>query len=94
MLLRCSHGRLPQLPPAIPRNPPPSNTSLLLFCFHGDGGNQYSIRTAGGKPVFVWEAGWKEPLWYIPSFSCIRDLKVLHSQLFAAAYIHEDKARS
>jgi len=25
---------------------------------------------------FVWEAGWKEPLWYNPGFSCIGILKI------------------
>ena len=33
----------PQLPPATPRNHPPFIASLLLFSFHGDGSNQYSI---------------------------------------------------
>jgi hypothetical protein len=36
----------PQLPPATPRNQPPFIASLLLFSFHGDGSNQYIIRTA------------------------------------------------
>jgi len=44
---------LPQLPPATPTNPLPFIASLLLFCFHGDGRNQYSSRTAGVKTVFV-----------------------------------------
>jgi len=36
------------------RTHPPSLASLLLFCFRGDGSNQYSIRrTAGGTPIFV-----------------------------------------
>ena len=43
VLLKCSHS--PQLPPATPKNSPPFIASLLLFCFRGDGGNQYSIRT-------------------------------------------------
>ena len=80
--------------PATPKVPPLFIASLLLFCVHGDGSNQYSIRTAGGKPIFVWEAGWKEPLWYNPSFSCIGILKILHSQAFAAIYIRADKAGS
>jgi hypothetical protein len=44
---------LPHLPPATPKSPPPLIASLLLFCFCGDGSNQYSIRTAGGEPIFV-----------------------------------------
>ena len=79
-------------PLPILRTPPPPFASLLLV--HGDGSKQYSIRTAGGKPIFVWEAGWKEPLWYNPSFSCIGILKILHSQAFAAIYIRADKAGS
>jgi hypothetical protein len=35
------------------------------------------------------KAGWKEPLWYNPIFSCIGNLGILHSQPFAAAYTHE-----
>ena len=46
------HPGLPQLPPATPKNPPPSIASLLLFCFPGYGSNQYSIRTAGDKTYF------------------------------------------
>jgi hypothetical protein len=44
------------------KKPPSFIASLLLFCFCEDGSNQYSIRTAGGYPVFVWKLGWKEPL--------------------------------
>ena len=49
---RCSKSApsIPQLSPATPKNPPPFTASLLLFCFHGDGRNQYSTRTAGGDP--------------------------------------------
>ena len=36
------------------------------------------VQTAGGKTIFVLEAGWIESLYY--SFSCIGDLKILHSQ--------------
>ena len=38
--------------------------------------------------------GWKEPLWYNPGFSCVWNLKILHSQPFAATYIHAGKAGS
>jgi len=44
---------LPQLPPATRKNPPLFIASLLPFCFRGDVSNQYSILTAGGKPVVV-----------------------------------------
>jgi len=40
---------LPQLSPATPKNPPPFIASSLLFCFHGDGGNQYSIHGCTGN---------------------------------------------
>jgi len=51
---RCcrSAPSLPQLPPATPKNPTPFIASLLFFC--GEGSNQYSTRTTGGKPIFVW----------------------------------------
>ena len=51
---RCCRSApgVPQLPPATPKNQPPF-ISLLLLCFRRDGSNQYSIRTAGGKPNFV-----------------------------------------
>jgi hypothetical protein len=93
---RCCWGApsSPQLPPATFKNPPSFITSLLLFSFRGDGSNQYSIRTAGGNPIFVWQAGLIESLWYNPGFSCIGNLKVLHSQPFAATFIHADKAGS
>ena len=52
---RCSKSApsIPQLSPATPKNPPSFIASLLLFCLRGDGSNQYSIRTAGDKPIFV-----------------------------------------
>jgi len=78
--------------PLLRTHPPPFIASLLFFCSYKDGSNQYSIRAAWGKPIFVWEAGWKEPLWCNPSLSCIRNLKILHSQPFA--YIHAGKAGS
>ena len=34
--------------------------------------------------LFLSEEGWKEPLWYNPGFSCIGNLKILHSQPFTA----------
>ena len=52
---RCCRSApgLSQLPPATSKNPPPFITSLLLFSSRGDRSNQYSIRTAGGKLIFV-----------------------------------------
>jgi len=53
---RCSRRApgLPQLPPqaATPKNPPSFIARLLLSSFCRDKSNQYSIRTAGGKPIF------------------------------------------
>ena len=43
---------------------PPFIASLLLFYSREDGSKKYSIRTAEGKPIFVREAGWKEPLFF------------------------------
>jgi hypothetical protein len=34
---------------------------LFLFVFCIDGNNQHKIWAAGGKSVFIWEAGWEEP---------------------------------
>jgi hypothetical protein len=36
---------------------------------------------------FYLRSGWKQPLWYNPSFSCIENLKILHSQPFAAIFM-------
>ena len=59
---RCCWGApsLPELPPATSKNPPPY-ISLLFLCFCSDGSDQHKIWAAGGKPVFIWEAGWEEP---------------------------------
>ena len=73
VLLRCSH--LPQLPPATLKNPPPY-TSFLFFCFCSDGSNQHKFWAAGGKSVFIWEAGWEEPFENYSSFSCFRNLEI------------------
>ena len=78
----------PQLPPATSKNPPSFIASLLLLSFRGDGSNQYSIQTAGGKP----KSGVERTTWYNPSFSCVGNLKILHSQPFAAIYIYADIA--
>ena len=37
--------------PLLRTHPPSLLVCCFLFC--GDGSNQYSIRTAGGKPIFV-----------------------------------------
>jgi len=66
---------LPQLPPATLKNPPPF-ISLLFLCFCSDGSNQHKIWAAGGKPVFIWEAGWSRvgraiwELFYFQLLSC------------------------
>jgi hypothetical protein len=58
---RCCWDAPSQLPPATTKNPPPY-ISLLILCFCSDGSNQHIIWAAGGKSVFIWEAGWEEPL--------------------------------
>jgi hypothetical protein len=52
--LRCCWGApsLPQLPPAISKNPPPSYT-LLFLCVCSDGSDQHKFWAAGGKSVFI-----------------------------------------
>jgi hypothetical protein len=90
---RCCWGApsLPQLPPATPKNPPPY-ISLLFLCFCSNGSNQNKIWTAGGKSVFIWEAGWEEPFGNNSTFSCFRNLEILHDHPFVAAYIFGDNA--
>ena len=82
---------LPQLPPATPKNPPPY-ISLLFLCFCSDGSNQHKIWAAGGKSVFIWEAGWEEPFGNNSTFSCFRNLEILHGHPFVAAYVFGDNA--
>ena len=62
---------LPQLPPATPKNPPPY-ISLLFVCFCSDGINQHNMWAAGGKSIFIWEAGWEEPFGNKSTFGCFR----------------------
>jgi len=66
---------LPQLPPATPKNPSPY-INLLYLCFCSGGSNQHKIWAAGGKSVFIWEAGWEEPFGNYSTFSCFRDLEI------------------
>ena len=67
----------------------------ILFIFGGDGSNHYRICTTGGKLAFVLViVGWKEPLLYSKCFPLYQNPNILHSQPFAAAYIHGDEAGS
>jgi len=77
---------LPQYPPATPKNPPPY-ISLLFLRFCSAGSNQHKIWAAGGKSIFIWEAGWEEPFGNSFTFSCFRNLEILHGHPFVAAYI-------
>jgi len=88
----CCWGALslPQLPPATSKNPPPY-VSLLFLCFCSEGSDQHKIWVAGGKSVFIWEAGWEEPFGNKYTFDCFRNLEILHHP-FVAAYIHGDNA--
>ena len=90
---RCCGGApsLPQLLPAIPKNPPPY-ISLLFLCFCSAGSNQHTIWAAGGKSVFIWEAGWEEPFGNNSTFSCFSNLEILHGHPFVAAYAFGDSA--
>ena len=71
---------------------PPPYISLLFLCFCSDGSNQHKIWVAGGKYVFIWEAGWEEPFGNNSTFSCFRNLEILHGHPFVAAYIYGDNA--
>jgi len=90
---RCCWGApsLPQLPPATQKNPPPCS-SLLFSCFCRVWSNQHNIWAAGGKSVFIWEAEWEEPFGNNSTFSCFRNLEILHGHPFVAAYIFGDNA--
>jgi len=52
--MRCCWGApsLPQLPPAILKNPPPSYT-LLFLCVCSEGSDQHKIWAAGDNSVFI-----------------------------------------
>jgi len=52
----------------------------VVLCFCSDGSNQHIIRAAGGKSVFIWEAGWEEPFGNNSTFGCFRNLEILHCQ--------------
>ena len=82
---------LPQFPPAIPKNPPPCSI-LLFLCFCRGWSKQHNIWVAAGKSVFIWEAGWESHLGSISTFSCFRNLEILHGHPFVAAYIFGDNA--
>jgi len=90
---RCCWGApsLPQLPPAILKNPPPY-TSLLFLCFCSDMSNQHKIWAAGVKSVLIWEAGWEEPFGNNSAFSCFRNLEILQGHPSVAADIRGDNA--
>jgi hypothetical protein len=80
---------LPQLPPATSKNPTPC-ISFFLFLQRWE--YQHKIWAAGGKFVFIWEAGWEEPFGNNSTFSCFRNLEILHGHPFVAAYIFGDNA--
>ena len=84
---------LPQLLPATSKNPPPY-ISLLFLCFCSNGSYQHKIWAAGGKSVFIWEAGWEEPFGNNSAFSCFWNLEILHGHPFDAAYVFEGNAWS
>jgi len=55
-------------PPPLRRTHPP--TLFCCFCVvaaMGVTSTKFGPRPLG-KPIFVWEAGWKKPLWYNPSW--------------------------
>jgi len=78
-------------PLPLRRNQPPTFIFLFL-CFCSDGSDQHEIGAAGGKSVFIWEAGWKEPFGNNSTYCCFRNLEILHGHPFVAAYIYGDNA--
>ena len=87
MLLGCSQSIAP-----CHYKEPTSYINLLFLCFCSGGSNLHKIWAAGGKSVFSREAGWEEPFGNYSTFSCFRNLEILHGQPFVAAYIHGDNA--
>jgi hypothetical protein len=85
VLLGCSQS--PSIAPVTPKNPPPY-INLLFLCFCSVGSNQHKIWAAGGKFFFILKAGWEEPFGNYSTFSCFRNLEILHGHPFVAAYIH------
>jgi hypothetical protein len=83
--------------PLLRTHPPSLLVCWFLVFKQGDGSKQFSIRTGWEVNLFLSEkrGAWKEPLvkvlWYNPGFSRIGNLKILHSQPFAATDIHADK---
>ena len=63
--------------------------SLLFWCFCSGGSK---IWAGGGNSVSIWEAGWEEPFGNYSTFSCFRNLEILHGHPFVAAFIHGDNA--
>jgi len=89
VLLRCSQS--PSIAPCHFKEPTPY-ISLLFLCYCSALSNQHKTWAAGGKSVFIWKAGWEEPFGYNFTFSCFRNLEVLHGHPFVAAYIFGDNA--
>jgi len=79
--LSCPLPLLRTHPPSLLRARP---VVCCFFVFAKMGATSTASGRLEVNPFFVWEAGWKEPLMYNPSFSCIRNLKILHSQPVAA----------
>ena len=74
MLLRCSQS--PSIAPCHFKETTPLHLLLLYFCSARS--NQHKIWAAGGKSVFIWEAGWEEPFKNKSTFGCFRNLEILH----------------
>jgi len=89
VLLGCSQS--PSIAPCHFEEPTPY-ISLLFLCFCCNGSNQHKIWAAGGEFAFIWEEGWEEPFGNNSTFSCFRNLEILHDHPFVAAYIFGDDA--
>ena len=84
MLLGCSQS--PSIATTLKNSPP--YISLLFLCFCSDGSDQHKIWAAGGKSVFIWEAGWEEPFGNNSTFSYFRNLEILHGHPFVRCCLY------
>jgi hypothetical protein len=74
MLRRCSQS--PSIAPCHFKEPTPLH-QFVVFVFLQRW--EWSAQNlGGGKSVFIWEAGWEKPFGNNFTFSCFRNLKILH----------------
>ena len=57
----------------------------VAYFFSRRKSNYHNIWAARGKSVFIWEVEWEEPFGNKSTFSCFRNLEILHGHPFVAA---------